>query len=193
MKRYIKSNQYHTDFGEKHRYWDDPERADKITDVELPEDVKHNVLENAIETLTDKYKYGSAGHASDFTLWDLFLNYVTNELDMTLDDYPEACWPTWYEDAKNRFIEWNDGISPDPEADWDLAHSDDPRIRRRVAERTRDPEILKYLADDESIGVRIDVAAFTEDPEVLEKLKNDPNKDVRWTANKPRGYYKHKK
>lgn len=40
-------------------------------------------------------------------MWDDFVSRVTTSLQDILEyDYPDASWPTWYEDTKRRFEEW---------------------------------------------------------------------------------------
>lgn len=104
MKRYIQSAKRGYGYGGKYRYWDDPKLADKITDTELDDSTKTRLFEDIL----DDIKYNTDLDPSDKTaMWDYFVNRVTIALQDILEyDYPDASWPTWYEDAKRRFDEW---------------------------------------------------------------------------------------
>lgn len=102
MKRYIKSSSY----PDYYDYWDNPASADRVTDIELPDDIKSGLIQDEIEHVGDKWKYGSLNTTDYDVMWDVFLSYFVGRLEWALDDHPEASWPTWYEDAKARFDEW---------------------------------------------------------------------------------------
>lgn len=56
---------------------------------------------------------------------------------------------------------------------------DYPQVRRAVAQRTNDLNLLAKLADDENWGVREEVAKKTDDPNLLAKLADDEDVVVR--------------
>lgn len=91
-------------YGEKYRYWDDPELADRVTDTELDDSIKADIFNDALEDM----KYDPRFRDDDRdSMWDYFVSRVTIWLQDILEyEYPEASWATWYEDAKRRFDEW---------------------------------------------------------------------------------------
>lgn len=110
MKRYITTadsiSTTPTYSEDRYDYWTYPEIADRVTETELADDVKSKLIEDEIEHVGSKYKYGSLNTTEYSVMWDLFLAYFVGQLEWILDDEPDLSWPTWYEDAKSRFDEW---------------------------------------------------------------------------------------
>lgn len=110
MKRYIQAGRARKGYGygEKYRYWGNLKLADRVTENELSDEIKKDILDKAAQELHYKYRYGRMRDKSDLGLWDAYLSYFVMYLEDVLKyEEPDASWPTWYEDAKRRFDQWN--------------------------------------------------------------------------------------